>query len=193
MIRALYDWTMRLASHKRATPAMFAVSFAESSVFPIPPDVMLVPMVLARRDKAWWLATVCTVASVLGGLLGYAIGFFLFESLGQWLIGLYGHGDEVARAQEWFQHYGGWIVAAKGLTPFPFKVITITSGVAHLDIATFLIASVISRAPRFFIVAALLRAYGDPIRAFIEKRLTLVTMAFLALLVGGFLLIELVL
>ena len=193
MIRALYDWTMRLASHKRATSAMFAVSFAESSVFPIPPDVMLVPMVLARRDKAWWLAAVCTVASVSGGLLGYAIGYFLFESLGQWLIGLYGHGDKVTRAQEWFQEYGGWIVAAKGLTPFPFKVITITSGLAHLDIWVFLAASVVSRAPRFFLVAALLRAYGDPIRAFIEKRLTLVTMTFLALLVGGFLLIEVVL
>ncbi len=193
MIRRLYDWTMRLAGNRHATPALFAVSFAESSIFPIPPDVMLVPMVLARRERAWWFAFVCTLASVLGGMLGYAIGYFLFESLGQFLIALYGHADNAARAQAWFQHYGGWIVAAKGLTPFPFKVITIMSGLAHLDPLTFLAASMVSRAPRFFLVAALLRAYGDPIRNFIEKRLTLVFLAFLAAILGGFVLVEVLL
>jgi membrane protein YqaA with SNARE-associated domain len=193
MLRRLYDWTIRLAQHRHGTSALFAISFVESSVFPIPPDVMLVPMVLANPRKAWWFAFICTLGSVLGGFVGYAIGYFLFESVGHFLIQLYGHASEVARAQAWYQEYGGWVVAAKGLTPFPFKVITITSGLAQLDFLVFAVASIISRAPRFFIVAGLLRLYGEPIRGFIEKRLTLVTTLFLVLVVGGFLLIELVL
>ena len=193
MLRRLYDWTIRLAQHRHGTAALFGVSFVESSIFPIPPDVMLIPMVLANPRKAWTFALVCTLGSVIGGFVGYAIGYFVFESVGAFLIQLYGHGDQVARAQAWYQKYGGWIVAAKGLTPFPFKVITITSGLAHLDFLVFAVASVVSRAPRFFLVAGLLRLYGEPIRTFIEKRLTLVTMLFLVLLVGGFLLVELLL
>jgi membrane protein YqaA with SNARE-associated domain len=180
----------RIAGDRRAAPALFGVSFVESSVFPIPPDVMLVPMVLANPGRAYWFAFICTVGSVLGGLLGYAIGYFLFETLGEPLLLLYGHGDGVERAIAWYQRWGAWIVAAKGLTPFPYKVITITSGFAHLDLVAFTIASIVSRAPRFFIVAWLLRRYGQPVRGFIERRLSLVTTLFLLAIVAGFVLVE---
>lgn len=190
MLRRLYDWMFRIAGDRRAVPALFGVSFVESSVFPIPPDVMLVPMVLANPRRAYWFAFICTVGSVLGGILGYAIGYFLFETIGQPLLLLYGHGDGVERAIEWYQRWGAWIVAAKGLTPFPYKVITITSGFAHLSLVAFTIASVVSRAPRFFIVAWLLRRYGEPVRGFIERRLSLVTTLFLLSIVAGFVLVE---
>ena len=190
MLRGLYNWTIRLAGHRHATLALFAVSFAESSVFPIPPDAMLVPMILANPRKAWLFAGVCTVASVLGGMVGYAIGYFLYDTLGKPILQLYGQQEQIEHALAWYREWGAWIVAVKGFTPIPYKVVTITSGFAHLDIWAFLLASVVSRIPRFFLVAALLRRYGDPIRSFIEKRLYLVTMLFLLFLVGGFVVIE---
>ncbi|MFO0995751.1 MAG: YqaA family protein [Alphaproteobacteria bacterium] len=190
MLRRLYDWTIRIAADRRAAPALFGVSFVESSLFPVPPDVMLVPMVLANPQRAYWFAFICTVGSVLGGMLGYAIGYFLFETVGQPLILLYGHGDQFERAIAWYQRWGAWIVAAKGLTPFPYKVITITSGFAHLNLAAFTAASIVSRAPRFFVIAWLLRRYGEPVRGFIERRLYLVTTLFLIALIGGFVLVE---
>ena len=190
MLRGLYDWTIRLAQHRHATAALFAVSFAESSVFPIPPDAMLVPMILANPRKAWLFAGVCTVASVLGGLLGYGIGYFLYDTLGKPILQLYSQQDQIEHALAWYREWGAWIVAVKGFTPIPYKVVTITSGFAHLDIWAFVLASIVSRIPRFFLVAALLRRYGDPIRAFIEKRLYLVTTLFLLFLIGGFVVIE---
>lgn len=190
MLRGLYDWTIRLAQHRHATAALFAVSFAESSFFPIPPDAMLVPMILANPRKAWLFAGVCTVASVLGGLVGYGIGYFLYDTLGKPILELYGQQEKIEEAMAWYRQWGAWIVAAKGFTPIPYKVVTITSGFAGLDIWAFLLASIVSRIPRFFLVAALLRRYGDPIRAFIEKRLYLVTTLFLLFLVGGFVVIE---
>ena len=186
MLRRLYDWTMALAGHRNAKGALAVVAFVESSVFPIPPDVLLIPMVLAARAGAWMIAGWATIASVLGGLLGYGIGLFFFESLAQPLIELYGYGDKFADFQGRYQEWGAWIVFIAGVTPFPYKVITITSGVVQLDIWVFLIASVLARGLRFYVVAALLWYFGPPIRDFIERRLGLMFTLFCILLVGGF-------
>jgi len=185
-MRRLYDWVMRLAQHRYAIPFMGVVSFAESSFFPIPPDVMLVPMVLANRQKAFTIATVCTVGSVLGGLLGYAIGYYFFETIGAWVVKTYGLQSGLESFRHGFAEYGTWIILIKGLTPIPYKLVTIASCAAHFDLFTFVWASIVTRGARFFIVAALLWKYGEPIRAFIERRLTLVTWLFLIALVGGF-------
>ena len=186
MLRRLYDWVIRLAGSPQAIPAMGVVAFAESSFFPIPPDVMLIPMVLANRTKAFRIALVCTVCSVLGGLLGYAIGFYFFETVGAWLVKTYGLQSGLGSFRHGFAEYGIWIILIKGLTPIPYKLVTIASGAAHFDLFTFVWASIVTRGARFFIVAALLWKYGESIRAFIEKRLTLVTWLFLIALVGGF-------
>ncbi|MDH3242062.1 MAG: DedA family protein [Alphaproteobacteria bacterium] len=190
MLKGLYDWTMRMASHRRAMPALFAVSFAESSVFPIPPDVMLVPMVLADRTKALAVAVVCTLGSVLGALAGYAIGALLYETVGRPLMELYGYGEAFRDFTGRYNEWGAWIVAGAALTPFPFKVITIASGVAGLDLWVFVISSVLARGLRFFLEAALLWRFGPPIRDFIEGNLKLVTTVFFCLLIGGFVAIK---
>jgi membrane protein YqaA with SNARE-associated domain len=186
MMRRLYDWTMRMARHPKAPHVLFCVSFAESSFFPIPPDVMLVPMVLANRSKAWFYAGIAMVASVLGGLAGYAIGYFLYETLGQWLITAYGLGAQFEAYRAAYNEWGLWIILIKGLTPIPYKLVTIASGAAGFNIWVFIGASILTRGARFFMVAALLYWFGEPIRDFIERRLTLVTTAFLVALVGGF-------
>jgi len=186
MLRRLYDWVIRLASSPQAIPAMGVVAFAESSFFPIPPDIMLIPMVLANRTKAFRIALVCTVCSVLGGLLGYAIGYYFFETIGAWLVKTYGLQTGLESFRHGFAEYGTWIILIKGLTPIPYKLVTIASGAAHFDLFTFVWASIVTRGARFFIVSALLWKYGEPIRAFIEQRLTLVTWLFLIALVGGF-------
>ncbi|MBD3678086.1 MAG: DedA family protein [Rhodobacteraceae bacterium] len=190
MIRALYDWTISLAGHRHALWALAVVSFVESSVFPIPPDVLMIPMIIARPSRAWLIATVALVASVLGGLLGYWIGYGLFESVGRPVLEFYGKDayfdDFSARYNEW----GAWAVLIAGVTPFPYKVITILSGATHLNLAVFMVASVIARGLRFFIVAALLWRFGAPIRDFIEHRLGLVFTLFMALLIGGFILVR---
>jgi membrane protein YqaA with SNARE-associated domain len=190
MFRKLYDWMMRLAGHRHAIPAMAAISFAESSFFPIPPDVMLVPMVLAQRSKAFLIAAVCTVSSVLGGLAGYAIGYFLFETIGAWVINLYNLQGAMETFRQEFAEYGTWIILVKGLTPIPYKLVTIASGVAHFDLFTFVWASILTRGVRFFAVAGLLWKFGDPIRNFIEKRLEVLTWVFLAALIGGFVVVK---
>ena len=186
VLRRLYDWTITMAGHRRARPALAVIAFAESSVFPIPPDVLLIPMVLADRDRAFRLALICTVASVLGGCLGYAIGYFLFEAVGRPMLEIYGYGEQFGRFQQGYNEYGAWIVAFFGVTPFPYKVITIASGVTGLDFLAFAVASLLSRAARFYLVAALLWRFGVPIRAFIERYLGLLTVAFFVLLVAGF-------
>lgn len=190
MIRALYDWTMRSASNKHAPGALFAVSFIESSFFPIPPDVMLIPMVLAERAKAWWFAFIATVGSVVGGLFGYLIGYALFDAIGRYVLEFYGALDKFQIFADQYNEYGAWIVFIFGVTPFPYKVITIASGATSLNIWVFLLASVASRGLRFFVVAALLYWFGPAIRDFIEKRLNLVFTVFVACLVGGFIAIR---
>ena len=186
MIRSLYDWVIRLAAHPRAIPALGVVSFLESSFFPIPPDVMLIPMVLANRKKAFTIALVCTVCSVLGGLLGYAIGYYFFETIGEWVVRTYHMEAGLEAFRAGFDQYGIWIILIKGLTPIPYKLVTIASGAAHFDLFTFVWASIVTRGARFFIVAALLWKFGEPIRTFVEKRLTLLTWLFLFALIGGF-------
>jgi len=186
MISCRYYLVIGMAGDRRAIPAMGAVSFLESSFFPIPPDVMLVPMILARRDKAWVIATVCTVCSVLGGLLGYAIGYYLFETIGAWVVKLYNLQGALDNFRAGFEQYGVWIILIKGLTPIPYKLVTIASGAAHFELFTFVWASIVTRGARFFLVAWLLWQFGEPIRAFIEKRLALLTWLFLIALIGGF-------
>ncbi len=186
MLRALYDWTLRLAGHRRAKAALFGISFAESSVFPIPPDVLLAPMVLARREEAFRIALLCTIASVLGGLAGYAIGAMLFDSVGRPVMEFYGYSDAFDDFTERYNAWGAWIVAGAALTPFPFKVITIASGVTGLDLMVFVIASTLARGLRFFAVAALLWRFGPPIQGLIERHLGLLTTLFFLILFGGF-------
>jgi len=186
MFRPMYDWVLRLAHHRHALRSLGIVSFAESSFFPIPPDVMLVPMVLARRDQAYLIAAVCTVASVLGGIFGYAIGMFLMESIGAWVVNLYHLQDKVDDYTAAYNQYGAWIILLKGLTPIPFKLVTIASGIAHFNFPLFVILATITRGARFFIIAALLKRFGAPVQAFIEERLNLFAWGFLILLVGGF-------
>ncbi|MEM8588315.1 MAG: YqaA family protein [Pseudomonadota bacterium] len=190
MIRRLYDWTLSLAAKPHALTALALISFTESSFFPIPPDVLLIPMVLAARDRAWLIAAVCTAASVIGGLAGYGIGYFLFESIGQPVLGFYGYEDRFAAFRTTYDEWGALIVFGAGLTPFPFKVITIASGVFQMNIVVFALASVIARGSRFFLVAALLYWFGPVIRDFIEKRLGLLTILFFVMLVGGFVLLR---
>ena len=186
MLRRLYDRVMKLAAHPRAMWVLAAVSFAESSFFPIPPDAMLVPMVLARRAQAWRIAALCTVASVTGGFFGYAIGYFLYEIIGRPLVAFYGLEHEFEQYQTLFTEWGLWIILIKGMTPIPYKIITIASGVAKFDLTVFALASIVTRGVRFYLVAALLYFYGPPIREFIERYLTLVTTAFVVILVSGF-------
>jgi membrane protein YqaA with SNARE-associated domain len=187
MLKGLYDGVIRLSKGRHALPALAAVSFAESSFFPVPPDVILVPMALANPEKARLYALVCTVASVLGGVLGYAIGALLFDTVGHWLISAYGYGEGIDAFRAAYAKWGAWIILIKGLTPIPYKIVTIASGFAGYNFFAFIALSTITRGARFFLEAELLRIYGEPIRGFIEERLTLVTTGFLAAIVGGFL------
>ncbi len=192
MLKRLYDWTMAKAASKNATTWLAGVSFAESSFFPIPPDLLLVPMVLANRQAAWRIAAICTLASVVGGIAGYMIGYFLYEAIGRAVIDFYHLNDQFEVLRQKFVDYGAEILIIKGMTPIPYKLLTITAGVAKLDLWVFIGASIISRSMRFFLVAALLYWFGEPVRTFIEKRLTLVTSAFAVALIGGFLVIKLI-
>ena len=190
MLRRLYDWTMAMAGGRYAVPALAGVSFAESSFFPIPPDIVLIPMVLADRARAWWYAFVATLSSVLGGLFGYLIGAVVFDQIALPLLEFYGYSEQFQTFADWFSDQGAWIVLFAGVTPFPYKVITITSGAVGLSLPVFILASIVARGLRFFIVAGLLYFFGPAIRDFIEKRLALVFTLFVVLLIGGFYLIR---
>ena len=185
MLKSLYDRLIALSESRHASWVLGAVAFAEASFFPIPPDIMLLPMVVARRDQAWNYAAIATAFSVLGGLFGYAIGALLYDSLGQWLIHVYGGGKAMAQYQEMFARYGHWIILIKGLTPIPYKIVTIAAGVAHYALPWFIILSLITRAGRFFLVAGILYVAGPAAREFVEKRLGLVTLGFAVLIVVG--------
>jgi membrane protein YqaA with SNARE-associated domain len=181
---------MRMAAHRKAPQALFWVSFAESSAFPVPPDAMLIPMVLADRSRAWYYASLATLASVLGGIVGYGIGYFLYETLGVWLINAYGLARQFEAYRAAYNEWGLWIILIKGLTPIPYKIVTIASGAAAFNVWVFVAASIVTRGARFFMVAALLYWFGEPIRELIERRLTLLTTAFVVMLVGGFVVIR---
>lgn len=189
-MKRLYDWTLSMADHPRALWALAVVSFAESSFFPIPPDVLMIPMILARPTQAFLIATVALVASVLGGLAGYAIGAFAFEQIGQPILSALGKSDKIIEFNERFNDLSFWPVLVAGVTPFPYKVITIMSGWTSMPLGTFILTSIIARGIRFFVVAALLWKFGAPIRDFIEKRLGLVSVVFILLLLGGFVLVR---
>jgi membrane protein YqaA with SNARE-associated domain len=192
MFQKLYDWTLRLAGHRHAMRSLALVSFAESSFFPIPPDVMVVPMIIARRDQAYRIALVCSLSSVAGAALGYAIGYFLYDSVGEWLIRVYGMADKAAEFHRFYAEWGAWIILLKGFTPIPFKLVTIVSGIAHYNFPLFILAAAVTRGARFFLIAALLRRYGAQVQAFIEKRLTLVGLATLASIIIGFAVVSLI-
>jgi membrane protein YqaA with SNARE-associated domain len=186
MFKKLYDWTLSLSASPGAPRALVAISFAESSFFPIPPDIMLVPMVMAKPGRAWHYATICTIASVLGGMLGYAIGALLYDTLGAWLIQIYGYGDKMAGFRTLYQQHGHWIILIKGFTPIPFKLITIASGLAGYDFVTFVVLSALTRAARFFFVAGIMNRFGGPLRRLIEENLTLVGIGSLVAIIAGF-------
>jgi len=187
MLQRLYTRVLALAAAPNAPWWLAAVAFAESSFFPIPPDVLLVPMALARPHRAWRLATICTVASVIGGAFGYLIGYALFDQLARPLLRAYHYDAAFAHFQATYARWGLWVILVKGMTPIPYKIVTIASGAAHFDFAVFMAASLATRGVRFFLVAALIRRFGAPVRDFIERRLTLVTSAVAVGIVGGFL------
>jgi membrane protein YqaA with SNARE-associated domain len=186
MFRRLYDWTMSLSHSPRAPYALGAVSFAESSFFPIPPDIVLAPMALARPDRAWFYAAICTVTSVLGGLLGYAIGAFALATIGQWLISIYGGADKIQHILELYREYGAWVILIKGLTPIPYKFVTIASGMAGYDLVWFVVLSAITRGARFFILAGLFNRFGGPMRVMLERYFGPILIALVATIIGGF-------
>ena len=185
MLRRLYDWCIAAAEKPYATWLMGVVSFVESSFFPIPPDAMLIPMSLARPDKAYFYATLCTLTSVAGGVLGYFIGAVLYDSVGHWLIQLYGYGDKVEAFRESYAQWGGWIIVLKGVTPIPYKIVTIASGFAGYNLLMFVLLSVVARGMRFYVVAFLLNRYGVQARVMIEERLGFwVTISVIVLVAG---------
>lgn len=185
-VRSLYNWTLRQAEGPYASYVLFAIAFAESSFFPIPPDVLLLPMALACREKAWHYALICTIGSVIGGLLGYTIGAFLYETVGQWIITTYHLQDAFQRFHDEFNRWGVYVILAKGLTPIPFKLVTIASGVAALPLVPFVLASIVTRAARFYLVSGLVRKFGEPIRLFVEKYLNWVALGVLVVIILGF-------
>lgn len=189
MLRRIYDWCIAAADKPYALWILAAVAFAESSFFPIPPDIMLLPMSLARPARAWLFASLCTVASVAGGVLGYAIGALLYDSLGHWLINLYHLGDKVESFRASYAEWGSVIILLKGLTPIPYKLVTITSGFAGFNVWLFIVCSIIARGLRFFVAAVLLNRYGEWIRVRIEKNLTMWVLLGAAVLVFGFVIV----
>lgn len=191
LMHKIYDSIINLSGNKNALFWLFVISFVESSFFPIPPDIMLIPMILATPKKAWRIAGVCTLASVIGAYLGYVIGYYFFEMVAEPLLNFYGYLEKFNEFKHLYEQWGAWIVFGAGITPFPYKIITIASGVVHLNLLVFTIASIVARGLRFFLIAWLLKVYGEKMRVFIEKNLGWLSVLFLALLIGGFLLIKL--
>lgn len=190
MLRALYDWTMAKAAHRHAAGWLGAISFAESSFFPIPPDILLLPMAFAKPERWWVLALICSIASVAGGIAGYLIGWLFYDTVGVAILDFYGYTEKFEAFASLYNEWGLWIVLAAGLTPLPYKVFTIASGVTGLSLPLFILGSALSRTLRFFVVAGLAYWAGPPIRTFIEKRLGLAFSIFMVFLVGGFVLIK---
>jgi membrane protein YqaA with SNARE-associated domain len=191
MLLNLYRRVLRLAASPYAGWWLALIAFAEASVFPVPPDALLIPMAVAKPQRAWWFATICTVASVAGGALGYLIGYAVFDQLARPVLHFYGYGAAYAAFQAKFQQYGAWIILIKGLTPIPYKIVTIAAGAAHFAFGPFMLCSLLTRGARFFLLATLLYFFGDSVRDFIERRLTLVTSALALAVVGGFFAVKL--
>jgi membrane protein YqaA with SNARE-associated domain len=192
MLKRFYDWIISLSERPAAAVWLFCIAFAEASFFPVPPDALLIPMALGRPRRAFWFAAISTAGSVLGGALGYAIGFWLFAKLAQPIINFYHYHAAFVAFQQKFAQYGLWVILIKGLTPIPYKIVTIAAGAAAFNFPLFMVASIITRGGRFFLLATLLRLFGEPIANFIEKRLVLVTTLLAAGIVGGFFILKLV-
>ncbi|MDR1910389.1 MAG: DedA family protein [Holosporales bacterium] len=190
MLRKLYDWVMRQAQRPDALWILCVVSFAESSFFPIPPDPFLLLMALSSRSRALIYGVLCTLSSVVGGILGYYIGYALFEAIGMKILTTYQYVDAFQTLIQHFQEWAFWAITLKGLTPIPYKIVTIASGVAHVDFLTFMMASILARGMRFMTISILCWYFGDPVRLFIEKYLGLLFVAILALLIGGFVVLK---
>jgi len=190
ILRKLYDWTLNKANHPKATWFLSFVSFVESSFFPIPPDIILIPMIIANKLKAWRYALICTVSSVIGAVAGYCIGIFFYSTIGAIIINYYGLDDQFINFEKMYVNNGVWFVLGAGFTPFPFKFITIASGFFHLNIFLFIFAALVSRGMRFFLIAILLRTFGDWIKDFIDKYFNLLAILFFIILVGSFVLIK---
>ncbi len=190
MLRRFYNSIIGLAERRHALWWLFGIAFAEASFFPVPPDALMIPMALAQPKKSWRFALVATLGSVLGGALGYYIGYALFDELAQPLINFYHYHAAFAAFQAKFAQYGVWIILIKGLTPIPYKIVTIAAGAADFNFPLFILASVVTRGARFFLEAALLRRFGEPARRFIEERLGLVTGVVAAAIIGGFLILR---
>ncbi len=186
MLKRAYDWVVSYASHPNAVWVLFAVTFVESSISPIPPLPLLIPMCIARPNRAWFYALICSAGAVTGGYFGYAIGSLLYDTLGQWIIGIYGLKDKASELVEKSQDVWFWVLLTKGLTPIPFKIVTIMSGFLHFDIVKFTIGMVISRVTFFMMIAVALYYYGENIRLFIEKHLPMATLGLFTIIVGGF-------
>ena len=186
MFKRLYDWTLSLAESRHSTLALAGIAFAESSFFPLPPDLILLPMSLAKPNKAWFYAAVCTAASVVGGILGYAIGALLYDTLGQKIIALYGYGPRIGVLREFYAHWGWAFILVKGLTPIPFKLVTIVSGLLGYNLPLFILLSLITRGARFFLVAAAMNRYGDLVRVWMDKHFAWFVAILLAIIVFGF-------
>ena len=191
IFRKLYNWTLNKARHKNASWFLVTVSFAESSFFPIPPDVLLIPMVLANRLRAWFYALICTLSSVTGGIIGYLIGFLFYSNIGSLIVDLYGLSNSFDNFENYYNQWGFWIVLGGGFTPFPFKFITIASGVFGLNIFLFIIVAIIARGLRFYLISSLLFIFGDKIRNIIDKYFNLLVSLFFILLIGSILFLKL--
>jgi membrane protein YqaA with SNARE-associated domain len=185
-MKKLYDWTMSLAGSRHAPLALGAIAFAESSFFPVPPDVILVPMTLAEPRKAWWFAAICTVASVAGGALGYAFGSLFYDTIGLWLINLYGYGPKIEALRAFYAQWGAIFILVKGFTPIPFKLVTIVSGLLDYNFPLFILLSLITRGARFFVLTAAIRHFGDPIREKLESHFGLFVGSLAVVVVAGF-------
>lgn len=190
LVRRTYDWVLSWADSRYGAVALFLIAFAESSFFPIPPDVLLMALALGARKKSMTFALICSIASVLGGLAGYAIGAFAFDTIGKPIIDFYGAGDKYDSIGKLYEEHGFWIVFLAGFTPIPYKVITIAGGVFQISLLPFTVASIIGRSARFFLVAGLIYAFGEPVKAFIDKWFNLLTVVFSVLLIGGFVLLK---
>ena len=190
ILRQLYDWTLRKANHPKATWFLSFISFTESSFFPIPPDIILIPMIIANRIKALWYALICTLSSVIGAIVGYCIGIFFYSTIGIIILKYYSLEDQFINFESMYVKNGVWFVLGAGFTPFPFKLITIASGFFHLNIFLFIIAALISRGLRFYLIAFLLRIFGNFIKNFIDKYFNLLAILFFILLIGSYFLIK---
>jgi membrane protein YqaA with SNARE-associated domain len=189
-VKRLYDWVLHWADTPYGKPALFILAFAESSFFPVPPDVLLIALALGASKKSFRFALICTVGSVIGGVVGYGIGYFGYEAIGKPIIDFY-HGQEVmAKIEHQYAQYGFWGVLVAAITPIPYKVFTISSGFFRFEFWSFMIASVIGRSFRFFAVAALIYFFGPPIKNFIDKYFNALCIIFMVLLVGGFVLLK---